>query len=210
MESWRLSLILAAVACSCCLVLCVFLMCLCIMVKRIRRNLDDIRLRRGPTDSLEDPRGCKQEEDEGNRRNSNNLRYILRPIGGQKQRRDNPSIYSKADEHVIYLRPESGTPSQNLSGAETQASTEHVPLQFVNQGFSHPETSRNSMVANQSEASDDLQSVLEKDVASENEQPTYENTIEPIYQNTGELASLNNPDLERCHTMAISDIDKCS
>lgn len=175
------------------------------MVKRIRRNLDDIVLRRDPTVSLEDPRECKQEDDERNRTNSTNPRYIRDPI--KPKRRNNSSIYSEPDETVTYLdrevRTESNTdagvishlsPSQNLSGAETQASPEHVPLQFVNQGF-HPETTRDSMV-------------YENEV-EENAHAICENNNEPIYQNTGELASLNNPDWERCHTMAISDIDKC-
>lgn len=188
------------------------------MVKRIRRNLDDIVLRRDPTVSLEDPRECKQEDDEKNRTNSNNPRYIRDPM--KRKRRNNSSIYSEPDETVTYLdrevRTESNTdagvishlsPSQNLSGAETQASPEHVPLQFVNQGF-NPDTTRNSMVKNQSEASDDLQVEYENAV-EKNAHATCENNNEPIYQNTGELASLNNPDWERCNTMAISDIDKC-
>lgn len=208
MDLDKLLTILMGVVGGCCVLLFVVVTYLCVAVSRIRRKLDDLS-RRGSF-TLEKNGGDKE-----TKRISSGVRYTGEPLHKQRQQ---SAVYSEPGEPVEFLERSDGREiavvvnRQALASApstqnivEKNREPEHVPLQFVNQGFS-PEAAEDSKRGSSSD-SNESQPIYSNEEA---EQGIYENNNgvidEPIYQNSGELAYINNPDLNRCHTMDISQI----
>ena len=206
---------------SCCLLLSVIIIYLCVMVRRIRRAVDELIRNKDAHFSLEDIRQNKETSDVRTRTISSNLRYTGDPVIGRK-RKHNSSIYSEPGEPVIFLERndsqsnaggtqqldmEYASTIQNPTVIEIQATPQQIPYQYSNKGFSS-EITRDSSVRDS--VSDDSQPVYGNEEVFSDEKPPGENNNrvinEPVYQNTGELAVLNNPEWERRDTMNISDL----
>ena len=176
------------------------------MVRRIRREVDELIRNKDANISLEDKRQIKEAVD-GRKRTISSNKYTVDPVKRNK-RRHNSSIYSEPDEPVIFLVRDGPTDSQSNAGStqqvdmeyaltiqnptvtEIQATPQQIPYQYSNKGFS-PEVTRNSSVPDG--VSDDSQPVCGNGEVSSDEKPPGKNNNqiinEPIYQNTGELAT---------------------
>ena len=220
MANLNLTLILLGLVCFGCLLLCGFVIYLCVMLRRIRRDVDElIRNRDANHISLEDMSQNKESVDVRKRTISSNLRYTGDPLMKRK-RRHNSSIYSEPGEPVIFMERND---SQSNAGSNQQRGIEHAvtiqnptevqatpqpsSYQYSNEGFS-PESTRNSTVPDS--VSDIAQPIYGNEEVFRDEKPPGKNNNkiinEPLYQNTGKLAVLNNPELERTYTMNISDL----
>lgn len=209
----KLSLILTGVVCGCCVILCIAVTYLCVVVKRIRRKLND--LSGGGTKNL--VRAIKKSKDE-EKRLSAGPRYIVDPQAVPQ--RVPSAVYQDPQETVTRMDREAGQvpisrifPSALESTSSTQNITERaenseqIPLQtlqFVNEGF-NADCTRDSTGERSSEAGDSQPIYGNQEVFSD--EPIYENkNDESIYQNTGELRSINNPEWARSNTMDKSQI----
>ncbi|XP_067051882.1 uncharacterized protein [Acropora muricata] len=210
MRSPSLILILSCLAFFGCLLLCVIIIYLCVMVRRIRRDVDELIRNEGVSRKKEGDEDCE-------RVNSRNpyAPYRVKP-------RHNSAIQPDPDESVIVLNAltesqsnagrtqrlgiEYATTIQNPAVTEKQATPQQIPYQYTNNGFS-PEITGNSSI--QDGGSEDSQPVYENREIFSDETPAGNNNNqiikEPIYQNTGELAVENNPEREITYTRNISD-----
>ena len=210
MGSPSLILILSWLAFFGCLLLCVIIIYLCVMVRRIRRDVDELIRNEGVSRKKEGDEDCE-------RVNSRNpyAPYRVKP-------RHNSAIQPDPDESVIVLNAltesqsnagrtqrlgiEYATTIQNPAVTEKQATPQQIPYQNTNNGFS-PEITGNSSL--QDGGSEDSQPVYENREIFSDETPAGNNNNqiikEPIYQNTGELAVENNPEREITYTRNISD-----
>lgn len=211
-------LILTGLVCGCCVLLCVVVTYLCVVVRRLRRKLNDLSRARDGNIVLENESKRNTGVDVRMRIPSNNSRYTEDPM--KRPRKHQSSLYSDPDEPVTVLRLEREVQQESPNKVNTQVlepststqnimersrtTEEHTMLiEFVNLGF-NPDTKRDS-----TSESNDAQPIYtnEEELA---EQPIYQNNNEmdgePVYQNTGELSYINNPELLRCKTMDISQI----
>lgn len=185
------------------------------MVRRIRRNVDELIRKKRANTSFEGVSRKKEGDEDWERVNSRNpyAPYRIKP-------RHNSAIQPDPDESVIVLNAltesqsnagrterlgiEYATTIQNPAVTEKQATPQQIPYQCTNNGFS-PEITGNSL---QDGGSEDSQPVYENRKIFSDETPAGNNNNkiinEPIYQNTGELAVENNP--EREITRNISDL----
>ena len=219
MESAILTLSLLVSVCVGVFLLCGIIIYLCVMVRRIRRDVDELIRNKNTNISLEDIRN-KEAVNVRERTISGNPRYTGDPVNWRK-RKHNSSIYSEPGEPVIFLERndsqsnagstqqldmEYASAIQNPTVTEIQATPQQIPYQYSNKGFS-PEITRNSTVRDS--VSDDSQPVYGNEEVFSDGKPPGENNNEvinePVYQNTGELAVLNNPEWQRTYTMNISD-----
>lgn len=208
----ELSVILTYVVCGCCALLCVVVLYLCVTVRRIRRDLNELA-RNGNliyTEAVKgDNKDGKDNNSNRNRMSSAAQRYTVEPSHSKPANRRS-AVRPDPEETITYLtRPGEEAPPRpaTKSTAQTAGSVqENIPLQFVNVGFD-PNTTNDgrSSSSSDSQEEDNPQPIYSND---DNEQPIYENTEnaidEPIYVNRGDLADLNNPDLHRAETMDIS------
>lgn len=218
MDRETLFLILVCVLCGCLVLLSIVVIYLCVVVRRIRRDLKD--LSNGGHIHLENASNKNKGEEGRKRMSSGNMRYVVKRSPENKQHRQPSAVYSDPEETVTYLerevRPQSSvfgnapleTTNSTQNTPERTQATENIPLQFVNKGFS-PDAGSDPTRESFSEAGDS-QSIHSNEEESP-EQPIYENNNEledgePVYQNTGELAAINNPEWKRCNTMDISEI----
>ena len=220
MESPPLTLILLGSVCFGILLLCVIIIYLCLMLRRIRRDVDElIRNKDANAISLEDISQNKESVDVRKRTISSNLRYTGDPLVKRK-RRHNSSIYSEPGEPVIFMERND---SQSNAGGNQQLGMEHAvtiqnppeiqvtpqqsSYQYSNEGFS-PDSTRNSTIPDS--VSDIAQPIYGNEEVFRDEKPPGKNNNqiinEPLYQNAGKLAVLNNPELERTYTVNISDL----
>lgn len=227
----EVALILAGVACGCCVILCIIVICLCVSVKRIRQQLKE--LTGNGTRHL--VRANNKDEEQGKRRNS----YTGEPVA--KPPRVASAVYQDPNETVTRLERETeqtgpissgcliasgvvgmaAVPDNSLPPLKPENCTQDLDIQqpdentpqkadkkifeYVNEGYS-PDYGLHSS----SEESNDVEPSEpiygNQEVFSE--QPIYENTDgeEEIYQNTGELRTINNPESIRRNTMDISQV----
>jgi len=227
----KLTLVLAGVACGCCVFLCIIAIFLCVSVKRIRQRLEE--LTGNGTRHLF--RANNNDKDQGKRRNS----YSGEPVA--KPPRVPSAVYQDREETVTRLERETGqtglissgclvapgvvglaaAPGRFLPSFKSESCTQDLDMQhpvektpqksekkifeYFNEGYS-PDCRLHSS----SEESNDVEPSEpiygNQEVFSE--QPIYENTDgeEEIYQNTGELRTINNPESIRRNTMDISKV----
>ena len=206
----KLSLILTGVACGCCVFLCIAVTYLCVVVKRIRRKLND--LSGDGTKNL--VRAIKKSKDE-EKRLSTGPRYIVDPQAAPQ--RVPSAVYQDPQETVTRMDREAGevpifpqalepsSSTQNITeGAEKSEQMPLQTLQFVNEGFNADRT-RDSTGERSSEAGDSQPIYGNQEVFLE-ERISENNNDESIYQNAGELRSINNPEWARSNTLDKSQI----
>ena len=200
------------------MLLCVVVTYLCVVMRRLRRKLNDLSRARDGNIVLENESKQNTGVDVRKRISSNISRYSEDPL--KRQRKHPSSVYSEPGESVTVLRLEREVQQESPNEVNTQVlepststqniverlrtTEEHTMLiEFVNRGF-NPDTERDF-----TSQSNDGQPIYtnEEELA---EQPIYQNNNEmdgePVYQNSGELAYINNPELLRCKTMDISQI----
>lgn len=191
--------------CGCCALLFCIVVFLCITVRRIRRDLNELA-RNGniyaePITGGMEERGIKGKTDM-KRLSSSATRYTVEP-GQPKPANRRSAIHSEPDETITYLtRPGEETAAQNDG-----STTETIALGYVNQAF------QSGANADQGCTSTSSDGVFENDqpICSNdgNEQESCENGAvnEPIYWNRGDMADLNNPELpHRSYTMDIGEL----
>ncbi|KAJ7393592.1 hypothetical protein OS493_006577 [Desmophyllum pertusum] len=206
--------ILLYVVCGCCALLCVLVVYLCVIVRRIRRDLQDLS-RNGNliyTEPIDNRRDKTNKEDYNRKRESSSAtRYVIEPGKGKPSNRHS-SVHQDPGESVTYLtRPGEVTPATarasqrapQIAGPSVQV---HIPLvEFVNEGFVQ-DSAHNPRDSNSDSSSEcDHQPIYSNDEAIQDQENN--NPIdEPLYQNRGELSILNNPERPRLQTMDIKDI----
>ena len=197
--------ILLYILCGCCALLFCIVVFLCITVRRIRRDLNELA-RNGniyaePITGGMEERGIKGKTDM-KRLSSSATRYTVEP-GQPKPANRRSAIHSEPDETVTYLtRPGEETAAQNDG-----STTETIALGYVNQAF---QSGANADQGCTSTGSDGV---------FENDQPIYSNdgdeqescengaVNEPIYGNWGDMADLKNPELpHRSYTTEIGEL----
>lgn len=191
--------------CGCCALLFCIVVFMCITVRRIRRDLNELA-RNGniyaePITGGMEERGIKGKTDM-KRLSSSATRYTVEP-GQPKPANRRSAIHSEPDETVTYLtRPGEETAAQNDG-----STTETIALGYVNQAF------QSGANADQGCTSTGSDGVFENDQPiysnDGNEQESCENGAvnEPIYGNWGDMADLNNPELpHRSYTMDIGEL----
>ena len=197
--------ILPYILCGCCALLFCIVVFLCITVRRIRRDLNELA-RNGniyaePITGGMEERGIKGKTDM-KRLSSSATRYTVEP-GQPKPANRRSAIHSEPDETVTYLtRPGEETAAQNDG-----STTETIALGYVNQAF------QSGANADQGCTSTGSDGVFENDQPiysnDGNEQESCENGAvnEPIYGNWGDYADSNNPELpHRSYTMDIGEL----
>lgn len=197
--------ILPYILCGCCALLFCIVVFLCITVRRIRRDLNELA-RNGniyaePITGGMEETGIKGKTDM-KRLSSSATRYTVEP-GQPKPANRRSAIHSEPDETVTYLtRPGEETAAQNDG-----STTETIALGYVNQAF------QSGANADQGCTSTGSDGVFENDQPiysnDGNEQESCENGAvnEPIYGNWGDMADLNNPELpHRSYTMDIGEL----
>lgn len=197
--------ILLYTLCGCCALLFCIVVFLCITVRRIRRDLNELA-RNGniyaePITGGMEEGGIKGKTDM-KRLSSSATRYTVEP-GQPKPANRRSAIHSEPDETVTYLtRPGEKTAAQNDG-----STTETIALGYVNQAF------QSGANADQGCTSTGSDGVFENDQPINsndgNEQESCENGAvnEPIYGNWGDMADLNNPELpHRSYTMDIGEL----
>lgn len=197
--------ILPYILCGCCALLFCIVVFLCITVRRIRRDLNELA-RNGniyaePITGGMEERGIKGKTDM-KRLSSSATRYTVEP-GQPKPANRRSAIHSEPDETITYLtRPGEETAAQNDG-----STTETIALGYVNQAF------QSGANADQGCTSTGSDGVFENDQPiysnDGNEQESCENGAvnEPIYGNRGDMADLNNPELpHRSYTMDIGEL----
>ena len=197
--------ILLYILCGCCALLFCIVVFLCITVRRIRRDLNELA-RNGniyaePITGGMEERGIKGKTDM-KRLSSSATRYTVEP-GQPKPANRRSAIHSEPDETITYLtRPGEETTAQNDG-----STTETIALGYVNQAF------QSGANADQECTSTSSDGVFENDQPiysnDGNEQESCENGAvnEPIYGNWGDMADLNNPELpHRSYTMDIGEL----
>lgn len=197
--------ILPYILCGCCALLFCIVVFLCITVRRIRRDLNELA-RNGniyaePITGGMEERGIKGKTDM-KRLSSSATRYTVEP-GQPKPANRRSAIHSEPDETITYLtRPGEETTAQNDG-----STTETIALGYVNQAF------QSGANADQGCTSTGSDGVFENDQPiysnDGNEQESCENGAvnEPIYGNRGDMADLNNPELpHRSYTMDIGEL----
>ena len=200
--------ILTVVVCGCCGVLCIVVLYLCILVRRIRRDLNEL-LRNGnlvysdPNANRREEKG--KEEYKRKRESSSATRYTIEPGKGSRQ----SAVHLAPDETVTVLnRPGEEAPVTLSTFQVAGSSKEEIPLQFVNESFVPDGSRDHSSSSSSSEDRSHPQPIYSNEVDGD-EQPIYENNNpidEPVYLNRGELATFHNPERPRLHTMDITDI----
>lgn len=191
--------------CGCCALLFCIVVFMCITVRRIRRDLNELA-RNGniyaePITGGMEETGIKGKTDM-KRLSSSATRYTVEP-GQPKPANRRSAIHSEPDETVTYLtRPGEKTAAQNDG-----STTETIALGYVNQAF------QSGANADQGCTSTGSDGVFENDQPiysnDGNEQESCENGAvnEPIYGNWGDMADLNNPELpHRSYTMDIGEL----
>lgn len=197
--------ILLYILCGCCAFLCCVVVFLCITVRRIRRDLNELA-RNGNiiyTEPMESDIKGRKDNDETNRKrmSSSANRYTVEP-GQAKPPNRLSAIHIAPDETVTYLP----RPGEEIAAQNDASTHETIALGCVNQSF---QPGANA---------DEGRPTTGSDNACENDQPIcpdtngeeiYENQglDEPIYVNRGEMADLNNPEMpDRSYTMDISEL----
>ena len=208
-----LPVILTGVVCGCCGFLCIVVLYLCVMVRRIRRELNELSRDPVYTDTNGNPGKFK---DEGkNKRNSSGAgRYAIDPCAAGKLLNRPGSLSQLGPEEIVTVLelprlsreiPDHGTASTFQEGG---SSKQDAALQFVNVAF-EPDGSRDhSSSGSSSEYRCHTQPIYTNE-EYEDEQRIYENNEpidDPVYQNQGDLATFNNPERPRLQTMDINDI----
>ena len=211
-----LSVILTAVVCGCCGLLCIVVLYLCIMVRKIRRELNE--LSREPVYTAANSNGGQFKDKDNNKRSSSGVRYGNDPCAAGKLPNRPGSVHQLGPgEPVSILElprlskeiPDPGTAS---TSQEAGSSKQEAALQFVNGAFEPDGSLDHSIRTNPSGPSLDHlchTQPIYTNVEYEDEQQVYENNEpidEPVYQNEGELATFNNPERPRSQTMDISKI----
>lgn len=196
---------LSGIACGCCALLCCVVVFLCITVRRIRRELNELA-RNGnliytePIGSDMKGRNDKGETDR-KRMSSSANRYTVEPSQAKPSNRLS-AIHTAPDENVTYLP----RPGEEIAAQNDGSTHEAIALGYVNPSF-HSDAN-----ADQGLPSTGNDNVCENDqpiCPDTNGEEIYENQgmNEPIYMNRGEMADLNNPEMpERSYTMDISDL----
>ena len=205
-----LSVILTGVVCGCCGLLCIAVLYLCVMVRRIRRELNKHSRDHVYTDPSFNA-GKSKDEDMNKRNSSGAGRYVVDPCVSKPQNRPGSLCQLGPEESVTVLKlsrlskefPDPGTAS---TCQEAGCSKQEVTLQFVNVAF-EPDGARDHF-SSESSSECNTQPIYTNE-EYEDEQRVYENNEpidEPVYQNQGELATFNNPERPRLQTMDINDI----
>jgi len=206
----NLTEILTAVVCGCCGLLCIVVLYLCVVVRRIRRELNELSRDQSPlyTDANDNAGKTIKDKDENKKRSSSAGRYAIDPCAGKLLNRPGSIARLEPDETVTVLqrtRPNKEIPDTGTASTSQEAgpSKEGIALQFDNAAY-EPDGLRDH---SSRESSGEYRHTNDE---CEDEQPVYENTNEPIdepvYQNRGDLATFNNPERPRLHTMDIMEI----
>ena len=206
-------MILTAVVCGCCGLLCIVVLYLCVMVRRIRRELNE--LSRDPVNVYTDANGnAGKFKVEENKRNSSGAgRYALDPCRGKLANRPGSLCQLAPEETVTVLEvqrlskeiPDPGTSS---TFQEAGSSKQEFALQFVNGAF-EPDGSQDHSSSESSSEYRHTQPIYTNEEYEDERERIYENNEpidEPVYQNQGDLATFNNPERPRLQTMDINDI----
>ena len=204
--------ILTFVVCGCCGLLCIVVLYLCVVVRRIRRELNELSRHQSPLYSDANANARKVKDEDQSKRNSSAGRYAEDPCSSKIPNRPGSLVQLAPEEPVTVLKLERHSrkipdPVAASTVQEAGSRKEEIPLQFVNGAF-EPDGSRDhSSSGSSSEYRRDTQPIYTND-NYEDEQPIYENNEpidEPVYQNRGELAPFNNPERPRLQTMDIME-----
>lgn len=202
MENSTLTLYLLVAVCVGCLLLCAIIIYLCVMLRRIRRDVDElIRNKDANHISLEDMSQNKESVDVRKRTISSNLRYTGDPLMKRK-RRHHSSIYSEPGEPVIFMERND---SQSNAGSNQQLGMEHAvtiqnptevqatpqpsSYQYSNVGFS-PESTRNSTVPDS--VSDIAQPIYGNEVFRDEKPPGKNNNQLNLFTKTSACSRFRN------------------
>ena len=204
--------ILTAVVCGCCGLLCIVVFYLCVLVRRIRRELNELSRNQNVVyNDVNEDRKVGKDKDE-NKRSSGIGRYTLGPGVGKPPNRPGSVSKLEPEETVTVLElTRHGKDTPNPAAASTfqkpGSSKEETPLHFVNGAF-EPDGLRDHSSSESSSEDPFVTRPIYSNEEYDNEQPIYENNEpidEPLYQNRGELANLNNPERPRLQTMDIME-----
>lgn len=207
----ELSVILTAVVCGCCGLLCAAVVYLCVLVRKIRRELNE--LSRNQNVVYTDPNENREVSKDESKRSSAAMRYTIEPCAGKLQNRPGSLSHLAPEESVTFLelsRLDNETPNPGTMSTfqEPDSSQVETHLQFTNVAF-EPDGSRDHSSSKSSYGERRDTPPINSNEIYENEQPIYENNEpidEPLYQNRGELATFNNPERPRLQTMDIMDV----
>ena len=153
-----LSIILMGVVCGCCVLLYVVVIYLCVVVRGIRRKLNDLSRARDGSIVMENVNKRNTGEDTRNRTSSGNERYTVKPL--TLPHRPNSHRYSNSEETVTVLEInrevqqeisniankrvlESSTSKQHIVERPREAEPQTMHIEFVNMAF-NPDTRRDS------------------------------------------------------------------
>ena len=207
-----LSVILTAVVCGCCGLLCIVVLYLCVMVRRIRRELNE--LSRDPVYTDANGNGGEFKGKDNNKRSSSGVRYAVDPCAGGKTPNRPGSVHQLGPEETVTflelprLSKEIPDPGTASTSQEAGSSKQEAAIQFVNGAFEPDGSWDHSNCESSSEYRCHTPPIY-TNVEYEDEQQVYENNEpidEPVYQNKGELATFNNPERPRLQTMDINQV----
>ena len=209
----ELSMILTAVVCGCCGLLCIVVLYLCVMVRRIRRELNE--LSRDPVYTDANGNAGKFKDEEKKKRNSSGAgRYAVDPCQAGKLVHRPGSLCQLAPEETVTvlqlerLSKEIPDPGTSSTFQEAGSSKQEFALQFDN-GAYEPDGSQDHSSSLSSSEYRHTQPIYTNEEYDDEAERIYENNEpidEPVYQNQGDLATFNNPERPRLQTMDINDI----
>ena len=202
--------ILTAVVCGCCGLLCIVVLYLCVMVRRIRRELNELSRNQSPFYIDANDNAGKGKDEDGRKRNSAAGRYAVGPCQASKLLNRPGSLVQPGPEETVTVlelpRLSKEIPDPGTASNFQEAGSSKEALQFVNGAFEPDGLRDHSSSESSSEYPHDTQPIYTDE--EYDDQPVYDNSEpidEPVYQNRGELATFNNPERPRLQTMDITE-----
>lgn len=202
--------VILAVVCGCYGLLCAVVVYLCVLVRKIRRELNE--LSRNQNVVYTDANENREVSNDENKRSSAAMRYTIEPCAGKLLNRPGSLARLEPDETVTVLEltrtdKETSNPV-GMSTFQEPGSSRVETNEFTNDAY-EPDGSRDHSSSKSSYGDRRDTPPIYSNEEYENDQPVYENSEpidEPLYQNRGELADFNNPERPRLQTMDIMDV----